>query len=162
MRYTFASSGITVEYQSVSQRLLREFQIQYRHKHAPKPPVQIIVIDGKEIAEPNLAHPDFEQAMQGFEIEMAQAVNKFVIKRAVKSESIDRALLADALEGVDNPEDERIAYVYYVAALDEEEIWSFASAIINRSQASEEGIAAQAESFPNETQGAQHLENAHA
>ena len=153
-KFTFKSSGLSVTYTRVPRKLLEEFSLQHKKRLYPKPPVQTLEVSGEKVSEENVSDPEYQQAIQVYNLRFGVDLNRFIVKRAVKEFDIEavRRLREETIGELELPQDDVIVFVYFIAAIDDAEVWELADAVLSKSQVSEEGTAAQVATFQGDVQ----------
>lgn len=136
-------------------------------KDKPHPPMQEVEYADtqRKTMEPNLAHPDYLTALQEWERAVTLRMYEIAIMRAVTDFPVEavRALRAEmAALGIELQADDRVAFVYDVAAGNPNEVDALVSAIWGLSQPTEEMIANAADSFRGEVSSAERAGDSHA
>lgn len=148
-KFIFKSSGLAVTYNRVPRRLLEEFSLQHKRRLYPKPPVQTLNVSGEQVQEENVADPEYQQAIQGYNLQFGIDLNRFIVKRAVKSfdKEAVKQLRTETAGDIELPPEDVLVFVYFIAAIDDAETWELADAVLSKSQVSEEGTTAQVAMF---------------
>jgi hypothetical protein len=163
--FTFRDSGITVAYRRLGPFTLDQLNKTIRKERpAPEPPLNTVDFgDGKPVAEPNLADPDYERARAEYETwvqgEAGQRLVEMVITYAVEPLTIDAAAVAQYRSmaerfGLLCEGDDRDVYVRYVAITTQEDLQEIVQTVVSRSQPTGEAIQAAVASFPANVPGA--------
>lgn len=156
-KFTFEDTGIEVGIRKVSPLFIADARTEYVKKHAPEVPSQRINYGTEEqpnwIVEQNPADPDYLKALEALDGEIEGHIRRFIIRRGVICE-VDleavREARQDAMEefGVELDPDDKFVYVSYVCTGSQEDLQDLLTAIIRRSQPTEEEIANAVSSFP--------------
>ncbi len=134
------STNITIAVRPVSSLLMVEVQ---KSIPKPKPPVEKVAnADGTFREEPNPHHPDYAKALDDWTAEVEVAVRKLCIKRGVvlTLNEEQRAEVAEVREFMKTEydrtldDDDRYAYVAYVAIGGQDDYAKLVNTIVGRSQ----------------------------
>ena len=150
--HTFADSGRTVMVRKVSSLLILELQKAFPE---PKPPTQEVEIAGVKRLEANPAHPDYQKALQAYQLDLEMKIRKLLIKRGVvcdvpKDEVDDlRTFWREEFNQELDPSD-LLVYVSYLACTTDGDLQDLVEKITRRSQPTEAEIQANIKSFRSE------------
>ena len=153
--FTFTDTGIKVLIRKVSPMLGNELRKAFPQ---PQPPMQEVEVDGEKVREPNPSHPDYVAAMAAYNQEMEVRMRRLLIKRGVEympDQEADALTQVDELrkswmEDYDQPLDEpsdKVVYIWFIAAGTDKGIEEITSAILSRSQPSQEDVELAKASF---------------
>lgn len=145
--FTFQSTGKVVQIRKVSPFLQIEIQKAFP---APEPPVQEVDYgDGDVRMEKNFAHPDYVRALENYNLELSDKIQRLIIKRGVAVEITEeirkeveelRGFWLDEY-GVELPEkNEKMIYVLDICIGTQEDGEELIAAITRRSQPTEVAI----------------------
>lgn len=145
--FTFQSTGKTVMIRKVSPFLQMELQKSFQ---PPEPPQQEVDYgDGDVRMEKNWSHPDYIKALEAYNIELSDKMQRLIVKRGVVVEISDenRKEIEDLRKfwleefGVELSEkNEKMIYIMYVCAGTQEDTEELIAAITKRSQPTEVAI----------------------
>ena len=151
--FVFPSSGVSVMIRKVSPLLALEVQ---RSIPRPKPPTEkVILSSGEESLEPNWSHPDYETALQEYNLEVEEKTKKLLINRGVdlvlteelKKEVKElRKYMKDEF-GTDIALNDKEVYISYIAVESAKDFEALIGAVLGSSQPTEEEVAVAKESF---------------
>ena len=146
-------TGIRVMVRKVSQMLIKEAVKDFV---PPQPPLNKVVLDGKEELEPNAADPAYRVALQDYNLKVIEAGNAVLIKWGVvyTLTEEDRAQVAELkatwAEDHDKPLEgsDKFIFVNYIAVGSQEDYIELRDAITRRTQATPEATQEALGSFP--------------
>lgn len=161
-KFTFKDTGVSVEIRKVSPMLGAQL---VRIMPPPKPPMQDILDEdtGKVLRrEPNRSHPDYLEKLNEYNTKLNDQTQKILIERGVVTALGDeeKAAVKELREWwADNvkeggkattlPESDKLVYIMFIAAGSLDDIEELTSAILFRSQPTEEGQAQAKDLFPD-------------
>lgn len=153
--FVFKDTGISVKIKKVSPLLVMEVQ---KALKTPVPPMQEVDYgDGKKKLEPNEASPEYQKALEAYNIEVEQAVRKLIIRRGVIFDLTDeqkeevrelRQFWKDNYKTELDGTDVEI-FISYIAIGSPEDLQELIQAVMQRSQPTEEVIKRAQDSFPS-------------
>lgn len=150
--FVFAN-GRKVMLKTVSPMTLARVRKDYR---PPKPPLNVVDYgDGKVVQEPNPADPDYIEALDMYNMDLNERMQRLTIKLAVvhtltaeeKQELQDLREIMQS-EGVSLEEDDVEAFINNLCISSGFEIQRFLDAVMNTVGPSAEGVQAIKEQFP--------------
>lgn len=162
--FTFRDSGVTVAYRRFSPFMGDQIAKKIRkEKPAPQPPFNTVNYgDGKKVKEPNLADPEYIDALAKYDRwvqeESGQRLVEMVVTRAIEPLSIDQDAVAFYREtarlfDLECDDDDRMVYIRYIAIGSPEDLADIMQAVVRRSEPTSEAIQAAVDSFPGDVQG---------
>ncbi len=155
--FAFTDTGITVLIRKVSPMLANELRKTFP---PPEPPLQEVEMDGQKITEPNPAHPEYQRALSQYNQDMEKRMRRLLIKRGVafpddvtEKEAIAQvAALREEWRQMYDQEldetDDKVAFVWFIAAGTDKGIEELTAAIMSRSQPTRDEVEAAKASFP--------------
>lgn len=153
--FTFTDTGIKILIRKVSPMLGNELRKAFP---PPKPPIQEVEVDGEKVRESNPAHPDYVAAMNAYNQEMEVRMRRLLIKRGVEYlpdqeaealtqvDELRKSWMEDYGQPLDEPSD-KVVYIWFIAAGTDKGIEEITSAILSRSQPSQEDVNIAKDSF---------------
>ena len=152
--FTFKDTGVKVLIKKVSPLLVVELQKAFP---PPAPPRQRVQIGDEWAEEPNPAHPDYTEAMAKYSQEMEMRVRMLLINRGVvipddngdwKAEVAELREFWQVNYGKELAGDDKTVYISNIAVGTDMDLGDLLTAIMQRSQPTEEAVAAAKSSFP--------------
>jgi hypothetical protein len=147
------SNGRSVKLKTVSPLTLSRVRKQYR---PPKPPLNEVDYGDGSIMEPNPADPDYIEAMEMYEMELNERMQRLTIKLSVvhtlsDDEKEELAAFREVLasEGIDVEADDMEAYINHLCISSGDDLRRFLEAVTNTVGPSAEGVQAVKEQFPS-------------
>lgn len=119
----------------------------------PEAPLQRVGVNGHETYERNTIHPDYLEAVKRWNNDLNFLTTQTIISMGVAEEMDDekRAEVAELRQEAGAylplPEDDRDAWIYFIAIQDDEDFKALGKAIQELSTPTEEAIQAQVERF---------------
>lgn len=147
--FTCVDTGIVILIRKVSPMLGNELRKAFP---PPTPPVQQVEIDGQMVDEPNPAHPDYQKALNDYNQETEVRMRRLLIKRGI--EFVDDIQAKEASKQVEelrkswkedfgkelDESNDKVAFVWFIAAGTDKGIEEITQAIMTRSQPSQEDV----------------------
>lgn len=166
--FTFDTTGQTVLYRRVPRTLDIDFRRAAvakakRDGTYPLPPTQDVMLFGTTPSvEKNMSSPAYQQALGEWNTETGRRLYQMTIMRGLVEwdrEAVAELRASLATQGASEtllnddgtPMDERLIFVYHIAAGEFDEIMAFVDAIKSKSGPTEEAIAAHAATFRGAT-----------
>ena len=153
--FVFPDSGIEVRIRKVSPLLALEVQ---RSIKKPQPPLEkVILASGEESMEPNPSHPDHQEALRAYNLEVEDKTKRLLLNRGIDIVMTDE-MKAEVKELRDYMEEEfdsalsvtdKEVYVSYIAIASAKDFESLIQAVLGASQPTEEAVEAAKDSFPS-------------
>lgn len=148
------SNGRSVKLRTVSPLTLSKVRKQYR---PPKPPLnEVDYGDGKIELEPNMADPEYIEAMELYEMELNERMQRLTIKLSVvhtlsDDEKEELAAFREIMtsEGIDVEQDDMEAFINGLCISSGNDLRNFLEAVTNTVGPSAEGVQAVKEQFPS-------------
>lgn len=136
-------TGVRVMIRKVSQMLIKEAVKDFV---SPQPPTNKVILDGKEVLEPNETDPAYRAALQEYNLKVVEAGNAVLIKWGVvyTLTGEDRAQVAELkqtwAEDHDKPLEgsDKFIFINYIAVGSQEDYIELRDAITRRTQATPE------------------------
>lgn len=152
--FTFPDTGIPILIKKVSPLLIMELRKLYPE---PKPPAQEVEINGKKVIEYNMAHPEYIEAMQAYQLEFEQAMRKVLIRRGVSvtmTEDVKEAVKQIKKDfkqdtGHDLSGTDEYIYVSYIGIGTDQDMEDLIREITQRSQPTPGSTEVAKKSFPS-------------
>lgn len=151
--FTFKDSGVTVKIKRVSPYLVSKMSEQFP---PPEPPLQEVDYgDGKKRKEVNESDPKYIEEMRKYNIEFEKRMRKVIIDLGVVYELTDedkkeveklRQYMTEEFDG-ELEDDDKVAFITYIAVGSDKDIEDLISAILLRSQPTEKAIEAAKNNF---------------
>lgn len=151
--YTFKDTGVQVLIRKVSPLLAVTLQQKFP---SPTPPMEEVDYgDGKKHYEPNPTHPDYLEALKRYDEENEKRMRTLLLKRGVEIEMTDeakeevaalRGFMKDEF-GKTLDEDDKMVYISYIAIGSDKDLEELLSAVMRRSQPTEEVVEQAQEAF---------------
>ena len=147
-------TGIRVMVRKVSQMLIKEAVKDFI---PPSPPMNRVVIDGKEELEPNTGDPEYQAKLREYNFKIIEAGNAVLIKWGVVYTLTEEdklqveELKATWLEDHDKPLEgsDKFIFITYIAVGSQEDYIELRDAITRRTQATPEATQEALGSFPS-------------
>jgi hypothetical protein len=143
-------SGIEVTVKKVSPLLFVQLRRQFP---PPQPPRQkVLDINQKEVWEENLAHPDYLEAKEKYELEMEERMGHLLYKRGVDV-PIDTQALTELKEfwktefGIELTGDDKELYIQYFVIVSANDKEALQNAVLSLSQPTQEDLNAAQQAF---------------
>lgn len=155
--FTFPDTGETIGIRKVSPMIIIRLREDFP---PPTPPMQKVKIGDEEVLEANPAHPDYQIALEKYNQELELMVRKLVIRRGViiewteeRREAVKefRKFYQDTYQKKLTESDEEV-FIYYVCVGSDLDVQELITAILRRSQPTEEGVKDAAARFPGAVQ----------
>jgi hypothetical protein len=148
------SNGRAIKLKTVSPLTLSRVRKQFR---PPKPPMnEVDYGDGNVVMEPNPADPEYLEAMEMYDMELNERMQRLTIKLSVvHTLSEDEKAELDAFkevmlsEGIDVEENDMEAYINHLCISSGLDLQRFLEAVTNTVGPSAEGVQAVKEQFPS-------------
>lgn len=154
--FKFPDSGVTVNIRKVSPLLALEVQ---RSVEKPQPPMEkVVMASGEESEEPNRSHPDYQDALAKYNVEIEEKTKKLLINRGVdivlteemKKEVKElRKFMKEEFETELGLNDKEV-YVSYIAIESAKDFESLIQAVLGAGQPTKQEVEASKESFQGE------------
>ena len=152
--YTFKDTGVHVLIRKVSPLLVVELQKAFP---PPVPPRQMVEVGGKMVEESNPSHPDYQEALTRYSSDFELRVRRLLIARGVVIPGENTTWKDEVRElkdfwletyGKELEGDDKLIYIAHIAIGTDADMTELISAIVQRSQPSEEAVTAAKDSFP--------------
>lgn len=151
---TLPSSGVTLKIKRIPTLLLDDFWRSL--PPPPKPPMQKVKYGEEEREEPNVAHPDYAEALAKYDYDLGLRMIEFAVQFGVECEIDQEAVAAVQAwaekAGVELPGSDKLVYITRVLAHGEE-LAMIREAVLGRIEPTEKEVGRKAESFPGPVQG---------
>ena len=150
---TLPDSGRKLTARRVPIFLMREVQKAVKR---PTPPMVEIVYENGRRQEPNRADPDYLEALEEYQMALAEKMIRLVVRRGVEVD-IDQAELArlrsDLADlGLPAEADDKYLYIVHICCETDADLRALQDAVLRHSQPTEEATAEAIERFPAEVQ----------
>lgn len=160
---TLPDSGYTVEIRPIGPLTLQDLNRDVRKElPAPPPPLNTVKgLDGKDTQEPNALDPDYQQALREHEAGVTEVIGQRMfaliarrgIATPIDTEAVAR-VRADFTGIMSLPDDDREVFLRHVLIASADDLNALQTAILRRSQPTEEAISEKVADFPDPLQGA--------
>jgi hypothetical protein len=157
IEFTLPDSGVVVRIKRIGPPLAND--IRRKLKKAlikPEPPMQEVLMGDVKELRPNLAHPDYLDALNEYTADLGMLFLAELIRYGVDAD-IDAAAVTNLREGDTDgllPKSDLAVYVTRVAIESQRDMLALQDAILGRFQPTEAAVKEAADTFPGPVSGA--------
>ena len=153
--FKFPDSGVEVNIRKVSPLLALEVQ---RSIEKPQPPMETIVLaSGETSQEANNSHPDYQKALEAYNIAIEEKTKKLIISRGVVI-TLTAEMKAEVKElreymktelGLKAGLNDKEFYISYIAIASGKDFQALIETVLGASQPTQEAVDQAKDSFPS-------------